>query len=68
MEVKGKYKKDNQGFINVFSNNTLYTINSLGDWGCVHVGEKTFSGYVLDQETYNKWEEECSQIGTFDLE
>ena len=38
-----------------------------GEWGSLHVGDRSATGSVLDQETYDKWESECEYEGEFEL-
>lgn len=67
MKITGKYKKDDN-FITVYCDNTIYTIAiNTGDWGSVSVGQKTAMGQILTQETYDKWDSECTEVGTFEL-
>lgn len=67
MKIKGMYVRD-CNFIKVFANNRIYTIaRNTGDWGSVGVDERTATGPVLDQATYDKWEAECSREGEFEL-
>jgi hypothetical protein len=65
--ITGKYEKD-QNFITVYCDNTMYTIaRNAGNWGSVRVGQMTFQGKELTQETYNKQESACENVGTFHL-
>lgn len=67
-EITGKYKGDGYGFLNVFADNTLYTIATRGaDWGFVPVGSTMANGFYLTQELYDIWESECEHTGTFTL-
>ena len=67
MRINGSYKKEN-GFINVYSNNTVYTIATYdGNWSCCKVGERTAMGQVLTQEAYDRLEFECSNAREFEL-
>ena len=50
-KITGKYYTD-ANFINVCTDNTLYTIaRNTGDWGCRKVGDKTGFG-VFDSKAY----------------
>ena len=65
--IKGKYESDNN-FINVYTGDTMYTIaRNSSDWGCIKVGDRTATGEILTQETFNKWKSECTKEGTFEL-
>ena len=66
IKIKGMYKQDSN-FTTVCCDNTVYTIASTGDWGCVTVGQVTAMGQVLTQEWYNKILSECVEEGTFTL-
>lgn len=65
------------GFIEVYTDNTMYTIGGPcyhgGDatrsynWSCVKVGEKIASGLVLDQATYDELAAKCSRTWNFVL-
>ena len=66
-KIYGSYTKD-ENFTTVFENNTMYTIaRSTGEWGSISVGNRTATGHILDQETYDKWESECEYEGEFEL-
>lgn len=68
MKITGKYEKDDS-FTYVYSENKIYTIaRGTGEWGFVEVGKRTAMGQVLDQGTYDKWESECTESGTFELD
>lgn len=65
-KITGKYYTD-QNFINVCTDNTLYTIaKNTGDWGCRKVGEQTGFG-VFDQAAFKAELEQCNKTGTFEL-
>ena len=65
--IKGKYSTDSN-FITVYTGDTMYTIaRNTSDWGCIKVGDRTFSGEILTQETFNSWKSECQKEGTFEL-
>ena len=67
MKVKGKYREDDN-FIDVFSNNTLYTFaKNTNKWAYISVGEVTATGKKFTQETYNRLEFECKCEGEFEL-
>lgn len=66
-EITGRYKKEN-GFFNVYSNNTVYTIATYdGNWSCCKVGQRTAMGLILTQDVYNCLVSECSKAGEFQL-
>ena len=65
--IKGKYICD-ENFTTVYCNNAVYTIaRNTGEWGALHVGERSAMGPVLDQATYDKWVAEAEREGTFTL-
>lgn len=67
MTIRGKYERDDN-FTTIYADNRIYTIaRGTGDWGSVGVGERTATGQVLDQATYDKLVAECSKEGTFEL-
>jgi hypothetical protein len=67
MKITGKYSKD-QNFTTIYSNNVMYTIaRNTGDWRSRAVGDDTGYG-ILTQELYDKWESECKNSATFELE
>ena len=66
-KITGRFEKDSN-FTIVYCDNTVYTIaRNTGDWACVKVGERTAMGYILTQETFDKWASECTEVGTFEL-
>lgn len=66
-EIYGKYTEDSN-FITVFCSGAIYTIaKNSGEWGKLSIGQASAMGQVLDQSTYNKWEKECKNEGTFVL-
>lgn len=66
-KIYGSYTEDDN-FTTVFSNNTIYTIaRATGEWGSVSVGNRTATGHVLDQESYDRMESECEYEGEFNL-
>lgn len=68
MTIKGRYERDDN-FTTVYADNRIYTIaRGTGDWGSIGAGETTAMGQILTQPAYNAGEEECSQVGTFELE
>lgn len=67
MLITGQYFKDNQGFYNVFTNDTLYTI-CKGGWNCVKVGQPLYHKGILTQELFDEWKRDAVCIGTFNLE
>lgn len=67
MKITGKYRRDDYGFLNVYADNTLYTIAGNGDWGFVPVGQSTAMGQILTQEIYDQLAGECAKTGTFNL-
>lgn len=68
MQIKGKYKTDSN-FIEVYTDDTLYTIpkNNPSSWGSLKVGQYSFSGKLFDRETFEEWKSECTKEGTFTL-
>lgn len=65
-KITGKYYTDGN-FVNVCTDNTLYTIaRNTGDWGCRKVGDKTGFG-IFDSEAYKAELEQCTKTGTFEL-
>lgn len=67
MTIYGKYNQD-RNFTRVYANNRIYVIaRNTGDWSSVGVGERTATGLVLDQTTYDKWVAECSMEGVFEF-
>lgn len=68
-EVSGRYRIDG-GYINLFSDNTIYTIpkNDTDRWGAVKVGEPVYlTGQILTQEFYDSMLENAKHNGTFVL-
>ena len=64
-KIIGSYTED-ENFTTVFANNTMYTIaKATGEWGSISVGNRTATGHILDQKTYDKWESECEYEGEF---
>lgn len=67
MKIQGKYETD-ENFTTVYSGNRIYTIaRTTGEWSSVGVGERTYTGHVLDQETYNKLAAGCTKDGAFTI-
>lgn len=67
IKVRGKFKKDSN-FIYVYSEDTLYTLaRNSSDWGAVRIGERTASGALLDQATFEEWKDACTKEGVFEL-
>lgn len=68
MKITGKYKVD-QNFISIYTNNAVYDIaRKTREWGCLKVGERAACGIIYDQETHERYMNECTKEGTFDLE
>lgn len=68
-EVSGRYRIDG-GYINLFSDNTIYTIprNNLDRWGAVKVGEPVYlTGQIMTQDIYNSMLAGAKHSGTFVL-
>ena len=66
-KITGKFEKNNN-FINIYCNNTMYTVaRNTGDWSCIKVGERIATGHILTQEIYDKLVSECTEVGTFEL-
>lgn len=68
MQIKGKYKTDSN-FIDVYTDDTLYTIpkNNPSSWGCLKVGQYSYSRQLFDRETFERGKSECTKEGTFTL-
>ncbi len=65
--ITGKYTRDDN-FADVYCNNAVYTIaRSTGEWGVLHVGERSAMGQILDQDTYDRLAAEAEKEGTFEL-
>lgn len=64
-KIYGCYTED-ENFTTVFANNIMYTIaRSTGEWGSLHVGDRSATGHVFDKETYDRMENECDYEGEF---
>lgn len=67
MRVRGCYTKDSN-FITLFSSDTMYTIaRNTGEWGSVRVGGTFANGQPFTKADYERFKEECDQVGTFVL-
>lgn len=67
MTITGLFQADDN-FVTVFDDatKTIYTkARNSGEWGSVRVGERTFMGPVLTEETYAEMRSECTETGTF---
>lgn len=68
MRVRGCYTKDSN-FITLFSNDTMYTIaRNTGEWRSVRVGGTFANGRPFTKADYERFKEECDQVGTFVLD
>lgn len=68
MRVRGCYTKDSN-FITLFSSDTMYTIaRNTGEWGSVKVGGTFANGRPFTKADYERFKEECDNVGTFVLD
>lgn len=84
MKHKGKWENGGGGFINVYADNTIYTLPSgyaysrrneegrtvtcYSDWGYRKVGESFAMGGIFTQELYDKWYARAKRECVFDDE
>lgn len=68
MTIIGCYTRDDN-FDTVFSNDVMYTIaRNTGEWRSVEVGDTFANGRIFTKADYERFKEECDQVGTFVLE
>ncbi len=68
MRVRGCYTKDSN-FVTLFSSDTMYTIaRNTGEWRSVKVGGTFANGRPFTKADYERFKEECDNVGTFTLE
>jgi hypothetical protein len=68
MRVRGCYSKD-ENFITLFSSDVMYTIaRGTGEWRSVKVGGTFANGRTFTKADYERFKEECDQVGTFVLD
>lgn len=68
MTIIGCYTRDDN-FDTVFSNDVMYTIaRNTGEWRSVKVGGTLANGQPFTKADYERFKEECDQVGTFILE
>jgi hypothetical protein len=68
MTVTGCYEKD-ANFITVYSGAVMYTIaRSTGEWGSVRVGGTFANGRPFTKADYERFKENCDNVGTFVLD
>ena len=64
--ITGKFKTD-RDIITVYSDGNIYGLSRhSSDWGSNRVGGYAPGGKIT-AELYQRWENECSEIGTFVL-
>ena len=64
--ITGKIKKDRDS-ITVYTDGYIYGLSRHStDWGCNHIGGYAPGGKIT-AELYQRWENECSETGTFVL-
>lgn len=68
MKITGRYIVDDN-FTTVFTNDTMYVIaNNSCDWSCLHIGERTTMGILVNRELFNSLKEEATLTGTFEID
>ena len=71
MTVTGRFKRDQYDEIVLFSNGVMYILNTvpyeegLFTWGSIIIGGRSATNHVLTRETYDRYESECTETGTF---
>ena len=64
--ITGKIKTDRDS-ITVYSNGNIYGLSRhSSDWGSNHIGGYAPGGKITT-DLYQRWENECTEIGTFAL-
>lgn len=64
--ITGKFKIDRDS-ITVYSDGNIYGLSrNSSDWGSNHIGGYAPEGKIT-AELYQRWENECTEIGTFIL-
>ena len=64
--ITGKIKSD-RDTITVYSDGNIYGLSRhSNDWGSNRVGGYAPGGKITD-ELYQRWENECTEVGTFVL-
>lgn len=64
--ITGKFKSD-RDTITVYNGGTIYGLSRhSSDWGSNHIGGYAPGGKIT-AELYQRWEDECAEVGTFVL-
>ena len=67
MRITGKFSAD-KNFVTVYSNDTIYDLaRNSREWSFVHVPGWAGNNTWIDIAAYRKYEAECTETGTFEL-